>query len=256
MEQKKKVLAIVPQQELYLKLEPVLKRDLIEVSRSANATSSLILATNVTYDLIVVEYPLPDLSIVDFLGILKAPTLPSAQTQILVLTKRDQVETVSQHTEGDDRVKVVPQHASAQFLHSALAGSLRDIAERKKSRLMVQFEAKLGAGKLMRICQTSNVSESGLLIHTTRLIPLETEMNVSFYLPGDPRPIDGRVRVVRHTDPRREEQTGMGVQFVHLPDTAREKLSDYVDGNWSEPEDHLLAEATDALRQPLEQRRF
>ncbi len=246
MEQKKKVLVIVPHEQLYLKLEPILKRDSIEVSRSANATSSLILATNVVYDLIVAEYPLPDLSIVDFLGILQAPTLPSADTQILLITSEDQIAGVNQHTADDDRVKVVPQQSSAQFLHSALAGSLTSVADRKASRLMVQFEAKLGAGKLMRICQTSNVSETGLMIHTTRLMPLETEMDVSFYLPGDPRPIDGKVRVVRHTDPDREEIAGMGVEFVHLPQTSREKLRDFVDGKWVASED-VVADVSGSL---------
>lgn len=246
MEQKQKVLVIVPHPELYLKLEPILKRDTIEVSRSANATSSLILATNVVYDLIVAEYPLPDLSIADFLGILKAPTLPSADTQILLITQEDQIEAVTQHTQTDDRVQVVPSRSSAQFLHSALAGSLVGVADRKASRLMVQFEAKLGAGKLMRICQTSNVSESGLMIHTTRLIPVETEMDVSFYLPGDHRPIDGKVRVVRHSDPQREENVGMGVEFVRLPQPARDKIRDFVDGKLIESED-LMPEAVSGI---------
>ena len=253
MEQKKKVLAIVPHQELYNKIEPILRRDSIEVSRSANATSSLILATNVAYDLIVAEYPLPDLSIVDFLGILQAPTLPSAQSPILLLTHEDQVAGVTRHTLGDDRVKVVPQHSSAKYLHSALAGSLGGVAARKKSRLMVQFEAKLGAGKLMRICQTSNVSESGLLIHTTRVMPLETEMDVNFYLPGDPRPIDGTVKVVRHANADLEQSAGMGVEFVHLPVSAREKLRDYVDGKWVEPEDQM-ANPADPPGRPADQR--
>ena len=253
MEQKKKVLVIVPQEDLFLKLEPILKRDSIEVTRSANATSSLILATNVVYDLIVAEYPLPDLSIVDYLGILKAPSLPSAETQILLISQEDQIAGLQQHTDSDERVTVVPQKSSAQFLHSALAGSLSSVADRKASRLMIQFEAKLGAGKLMRICQTSNVSESGLLIHTTRLMPLKTEMDVSFYLPGDPRPIDCRVRVVRHSDSQREEKIGMGVEFVHLPQAAREKLRDFVDGKWTEP-DALMAEVTGDLDRPLEQR--
>jgi c-di-GMP-binding flagellar brake protein YcgR len=118
---------------------------------------------------------------------------------------------------------------------------------------MIQFEAKLGTGKLMRICQTSNVSESGLLIHTTRLIPLQTEMDVSFYLPGDPRPIDGKVRVVRHSDPQREEKAGMGVEFVHLPQAGREKLRDFVDGKWVETED-LISDAADGLGGSLGQR--
>lgn len=253
MEQKKKVLVIVPQQELFAKLEPILKRDSIEVTRSANATSSLILATNVVFDLIVAEYPLPDLSIVDFLGILQAPTLPSAATQILLITKEDQIPGVTRHTQDDERVTVVPQQSSAQFLHSALAGSLTAVADRKASRLMIQFEARLGAGKLMRICQTSNVSETGLLIHTTRLMPLETEMDVSFYLPGDPRPIDGKVRVVRHSDPDREEKAGMGVKFVHLPQTSLEKLRDFVGGKWVEADD-FMAEGSGPVGRPAEQR--
>ena len=253
MEQKKKVLVIVPQRELFAKLEPILKRDSIEVSRSANATSSLILATNVVYDLIVAEYPLPDLSIVDFLGILQAPTLPCSDTRILLITKEDEIASVSQHTEDDERVTVVPQHSSAQFLHTALAGSLDAVAERKASRLMIQFEAHLGAGKLMRICQTSNVSETGLLIHTTRLMPVETEMDVSFYLPGDPRPIDGTVRVVRHSDPDREEIAGMGVEFVHLPNGSREKLREFVGGRWVETDD-LIADHSHSADAPGQQR--
>ena len=239
MEQKKKVLVIVPQEALYHKLEPVLKRETIEVSRSANATSSLILATNVAYDLILAEYPLPDLSIVDFLGILQAPTLPSADSQILLIATDAQLEGVKKHVENDDRVSVVSQSASAHYLHSALAGSLAGVAARKKSRLMIQLEAKLGAGKLMRVCQTSNISESGLLIYTTRLLPLSTKMGISFYLPGDPRPIDGMVTVVRHTNPDKEDKSGMGVQFIDLSKAAREKLRDYVDGRWIAPEEVL-----------------
>jgi len=213
------------------------------------------LATNVVYDLIVAEYPLPDLSIVDFLGILKAPTLPSGDTQILLITQEDQMAAVTLHTAADDRVQVVPQHSSAQFLHTALAGSLVGVADRKASRLMIQFEAKLGAGKLMRICQTSNVSTTGLLIHTTRLMPVETEMDVSFYLPGDPRPIDGKVRVVRHSDPQREEESGMGVEFVRLQQAARDKLRDFVDGKWVKTED-ILPDVLDPSIEAPEQRHF
>ena len=250
MEQKKRVLAIVPQEALFNKLEPILKRDSIEVSRSANATSSLILATNVSYDLILAEYPLPDLSIADFLGILQAPTMPSANSQILLITKEDQVEAVTRHTRSDDRVRVVPQGASAQYLHCSLAGSLAGVAARKQSRLMIQLEAHLGAGKLMRVCQTSNVSESGLLIHTTRMVPVDTEMDISFYLPGDARPIDGTVRVVRHSDPVREPAVGMGVVFTKLSHNAKDKLRDYVDGRWLGGQEGLVATVPEIPLQP------
>ena len=58
MEQKKKVLVIVPHEQLYLKLEPILKRDSIEVSpgttfpqaaRPASTTARVILRPSPTF---------------------------------------------------------------------------------------------------------------------------------------------------------------------------------------------------------------
>jgi uncharacterized protein (TIGR02266 family) len=239
MEQKQKILAIVPQQNLFDKLSEMLGRDSFEVSRAANATGSLILATNVAYDLIVAEYPLPDLSIVDFLGILQAPTLPSADSPILLITRQDHVEGVEKHVADNELVTVASQDSSADSLHSVLAQSLSGVAARKASRLMVQIEAEIDAGKLLRVCQTSNVSETGMLIHTSRLLPLDTEVDISFYLPGDPRPIDGKVMVVRHTDATKEALAGMGVHFTDLATASRDKLRDFVSGRWVAPDDLL-----------------
>ena len=239
MAQKQRILAIVPQQKLFDKLAGLLGRDSFEVSRAANATGSLILATNVAYDLIIAEYPLPDLSIVDFLGILQAPTLPSADSPIVLITRQDHLEGVEKHVVDNELVTVISQDSTPQVLHSVLAQSLSGVAARKTSRLMVQIEAEIDAGRMLRVCQTSNVSETGMLIHTSRLLPVDTEVGISFYLPGDPRPIDGRVKVVRHTDPTRESLAGMGVHFTQLETTSRDKLRDFVSGNWVAPDDLL-----------------
>jgi len=250
MEQKQKILAIVPQQKLFDKLAAMLGRDSFEVSRAANATGSLILATNVAYDLIIAEYPLPDLSIVDFLGILQAPTLPSADSPILLITREDHVEGVEKHVADNELVAVVSQDSSADSLHSILAQSLSGVAARKASRLMVQLEAEIDAGKLLRVCQTSNVSETGMLIHTSRLLPVDTEVEISFYLPGDPRSIDGQVKVVRHTDATKETLAGMGVHFTRLAAASRDKLRDFVSGRWVAPDD-LLAVIPEAAVEAL-----
>ena len=242
MEQKIKILAIVPQEGIYSKLEPLLRRDSFEVSRAANATGSLILATNVGYSVIIAEYPLPDLSIVDFLGILQAPTLPSSQSQILLIAKHDHLDAVAKHVDTDDRVRVMSQDSSPEAIQGVLASMLSGVAERKDSRLMVQLEANLEAGKLLRMCQTSNVSESGMLIHTSRMLPIQSEVEVSFFLPADPRPINARVQVVRHSDPQREHVEGIGVRFTQMAQAAREKLQDFVNNRWVAPEEPLAEE--------------
>jgi uncharacterized protein (TIGR02266 family) len=95
-------------------------------------------------------------------------------------------------------------------------------------------------GNLLRACQTSNVSESGMLIHTSRRAPVGSEVEVTFHLPGDPRPIDGVVKVVRHTSPGNEKTQGMGVTFVQLPEGGRERIRDYVQGRMVFREEEVL----------------
>jgi uncharacterized protein (TIGR02266 family) len=238
MDSTKKILAIITQDPVFEKMEPIFKRASMEVTRATNGTRSLILATNVRYDLVVAEYPLPDLSIVDFLGILQSPTLANSHSPVVLLTKEDHAEDLGAQIDSD-RVEVVPISASAEALQRHVAASL-GVAQRKSSRLLVQMQLAVETGNLLRACQTSNVSESGMLIHTSRRAPVGSEVEVTFHLPGDPRPIDGVVKVVRHTTPGTETTQGMGVTFVRLPEGARERLRDYVQGRMVIQEEEVL----------------
>ena len=228
MESTKKILAIITQDKVFEKMDPIFQRASMEVTRATNGTRSLILATNVRYDLVVAEYPLPDLSIIDFLGILQSPTLANAHSPVVLLTQDDHAKELGAQIDSD-RVEVLPISASAEALQRHVANSL-GVAQRKTTRLLVQLQLAVETGNLLRACQTSNVSETGMLIHTSRRAPVGSEVEVTFHLPGDPRPIDGVVRVVRHTDPGSETTQGMGVTFVRLPEGARERLRDYVKG--------------------------
>jgi len=238
MESTKKILAIITQDPVFEKMDPIFKRASMEVTRATNGTRSLILATNVRYDLVVAEYPLPDLSIVDFLGILQSPTLANAHSPVVLLTKDEYAEDLGTQIDSE-RVEVLPISASAEALQRHVASSL-GVAQRKSDRLLVQLQLAVETGNLLRACQTSNVSESGMLIHTSRRAEVGSEVEVTFHLPGDPRPIDGVVKVVRHTSPGNEKTQGMGVTFVQLPEGGRERLRDYVQGQMVFREEEVL----------------
>jgi len=238
MESTKKILAIIAQDSIFEKMEPIFERASMEVTRATNATRSLILATNVRYDLLVAEYPLPDLSIVDFLEILQSPTLANAHSPVVLLTEDGYAEDLGDQIDCE-RVEVLPLSASSEALQRHVAAAL-GVAERKTSRLLVQMQLEVETGSLLRACQTSNVSETGMLIHTSRMAPIGSEVEVTFHLPGDPRPIDGVVTVVRHTDPGEESTRGMGVTFLRLPEGARERLRDYVHGRMVIREEEVL----------------
>lgn len=51
---------------------------------------------------------------------------------------------------------------------------------------------------------------------------------IAIELSSDESPIRGGAEVVRHTDPARENVTGMGMRFIDFLDEDRRRLSNFV----------------------------
>ncbi len=69
----------------------------------------------------------------------------------------------------------------------------------------------------------SDLSESGVFVHTEDQLPIGSDIELRFTVMLDePVLFVGRGRVVRHQ--RGDEPHGMGVEFVELEDTARDVL--------------------------------
>ena len=100
---------------------------------------------------------------------------------------------------------------------------------------MVQLDATIDDGRIARMCQTENVSKSGMLVRTRAPLPIGTEVAIQFLfrgddeltqrdLPGGYAFVEGMAVVVRHTHPAKEEATGMGLQFLKLEEHGRNLL--------------------------------
>ena len=59
-------------------------------------------------------------------------------------------------------------------------------ADRRAVRLMVQLDATIDDGKVARMCQTENLSKSGMLVRTRAPLPVGTKVAVQFLFRGDP----------------------------------------------------------------------
>ena len=110
---------------------------------------------------------------------------------------------------------------------------------RAAARVMVQLDATIDDGKMARMYQTQNLSSSGMLLRTSKPLPVGTEVDVQFLFPGDPALpktslpggygfVEGRAIVVRHTHPIKEAIKGMGIRFVGLEERGREMLADFL----------------------------
>lgn len=100
---------------------------------------------------------------------------------------------------------------------------------RRAERVDVNFEFggqhEGGAGAPTFV---ANVSELGVFVQTTQLMPLGTEVNLRFtLLLDDPVLVEGKGRVVRH----QAKPSGMGFEFIDVGPGMEEKLAAAIERN-------------------------
>ena len=104
-------------------------------------------------------------------------------------------------------------------------------APRVQVSLTVRLEVELPYGHSIRICQSENISESGMLVRTEDTVPIGTLGLVSFQLPNVERPTEARVRVVRETVAG--EIPGIALHFEEFQEGGEASLVTYLAGKAS-----------------------
>ncbi len=226
MEQHRKVLLIIHAPEVFETVKSLLRGMPVEADRIRNGSGAVTLARKARYDVILAEYPLPDLQLDDLLRHLRRPNSPLKATPLVLLSTSSETELVNDRP-ATDLVQLISLDQSPTQLQQAVSGVL-GVALRSATRLLVQLQLELHGKPLARVCQCKNVSDSGLLLHTSRLLPIGTELPLSFSLPQDPREITAVARVVRHTQLSKEGLAGMGMAFVRMDSEMRERLREYL----------------------------
>ncbi len=108
---------------------------------------------------------------------------------------------------------------------------INGIQRRRFERLAVEIEVNLTSDHNFYTAFTQNISEGGLFVATTRLMPVGTPIEFSFTLHPDPEPIQvtGRVKWVR--DPvlyNRDTVPGMGIEFGVLDPRLQKRINDFI----------------------------
>jgi uncharacterized protein (TIGR02266 family) len=83
---------------------------------------------------------------------------------------------------------------------------------------------------------SGNVSEGGLFLITMDPYAPGTELSVKFNLPDDQKPIEAMGTVIWKRDQRQNPkgQPGMGVQFMNISKTDRERICKFVEAQAEE----------------------
>lgn len=102
----------------------------------------------------------------------------------------------------------------------------RRLFTRKNHEMDVVFEDEFGDG--LFYVRSMDISMGGLFLESSIPVRIGTLLFLSISLPPHKRPVRLTGEVVRITKPGSQVVQGMGIRFVGLSETARERLAEFL----------------------------
>lgn len=222
---KRRILAVGDEEGLLAALAEVLARSAFEVHRMASGVPAVGLCGEVKPHLVIVSHPLPDLELRDFVFSARAACSPAAPPPIVVLAESAEGTALAR---VDQAMRVLtPEQSRDRWEEEVLR--LLEVPARSAQRLMLRLEVALGAGRLLRMCQTENISRTGMLVRSAESYPLGSEVLIEFTLPEERESIRGSAEIVRHADAAAERIQGMGLRFTRLQADGEARLEAFLE---------------------------
>lgn len=102
--------------------------------------------------------------------------------------------------------------------------------QRHSQRVQMQAQVDLSSDNNFFNGFSSNISDGGLFVATVNLLPIGTDIDLTFTLPsGQKVTAHGQVRWVRVVDDRHPESfPGLGIQFTRLDAEAQDAINEFV----------------------------
>ena len=205
--------------------ELLLSTSQLALEQVGDGAEALARSTRRRFELIMTEFPLAGLEMEHFLCQLRAPESSSRDARVVVLTgsiDRQAIECL-----GPGQLAGVDICTNSREALRAVTRGLR-LCDRLSAELRVAVVGTTEHYQSTQLAQTHNISASGMLLDAEPLLPVGTIAPVAIQISSDESPIRGSAEVVRHTDPARENVSGMGMRFIDLLDDDRRRLSDFV----------------------------
>lgn len=223
---KRSVLIIGVSTDEFQRVAPFLERNDFEIDRFPSASGSLELLRQVPFEVLMVRFPLEDMELDRFLEHVRSPDSPSRRSSVLLLTAHGEDGDAARYIGRGANRTVCIEDADTQ-IHATLS-TLLNVAPRKEARFLARLEIRLGGAKDMILCQTENISSSGMLIKTDKRYDSGTKIEFEFSLPNDQRPITGQAEIVRHTMIGRDQVGGVGVRFLSFSGDSQRRFHSFL----------------------------
>jgi uncharacterized protein (TIGR02266 family) len=164
------------------------------------------------FDAVVAVHPIADMPTRTFLDAVRGKTSSCRQSAVVLLAPPELCgEAEAFIGRGANRVIAMTDDEMQDLPHVLVR--LLEVAPRVALRAVSRLKVQLGNGTRLTLCQTENLSQSGMLIRTDHAYPVGTRMNFELTLPEESKPVRGYAVVVRQTTPERERVSGVGVRI-------------------------------------------
>ena len=227
MSQAREVLVVGVGSEEFGATAAVLERREFLVRHFASGDHAIELFAKTRFALVFVRYPLAGFDVYELLEAVRARNSLCRDTPLLLLAaSAEDVEEAGLYV-GRGANRVVRQDDESLL---PIVSELLDVAPRRQARWNVRLESELD-GELREtvLCESENISRTGVLVRTDRRYPLGTELHLELSLVGEDAPVKCVAEVVRHTVPGREPTGGLGMRFVRVEAGGRERLHRWLD---------------------------
>ena len=163
------------------------------------------------FQIVLCAYPLPGMDCGAFLAELRGERTLCRHAGLVLLTSVASSDAAATLVgRGANRV-ILLEHAQRELpeVVAVLVGVSR------RSEIRVPVRLLLPKRQEWESLHTVNLSETGALIRSPRIVAKGTEVDLEIDLPGEPGlPVKVRAEVVRATSPTRERVRGLGVRFL------------------------------------------
>jgi len=177
-------------------------------------------------DLIVIEPDFPDLSCEQLCSAIKGDeALKRVSTLVVCSDNLSEIERC-QSCGANDYIQLLTPEI---FLRKA--SRLLNVSERTSYRVIIKVSMKSGGETTHFFCTSQNMSRSGLLLETDKVLSKGDSVTCSFFLPNSIR-IVSQGEVVRIVE-REDGFCDYGVKFINMSPLVESRIASFI-GNWEE----------------------
>jgi DNA-binding response OmpR family regulator len=177
-------------------------------------------------DLIIIEPDFPDLTCEQFCSVIREDeVLKRVSTLVVCSDKLSEIERCQRCGANDYIQPLTP----TIFLRKATR--LLNVSERTSYRVIVKVSRKEGDETTHFFCTSQNVSTSGILLETDRVLNKGEKVSCSFFLPNSVRVVS-QGEVVRIVE-REDGSNKYGVKFINMSPLLESRITSFIE-NWVE----------------------